>query len=175
VDRLIQAEEVGVFPYFDFHVPDYECYWAEGFFHHNTGKTLSSRIIRNQAKGSFIWVSARDFHKAGSVGGVGLAFELAREIAPSVIVFEDVDNWLYDTTIDLMKTEMDGIARSSGVLTILTTNFPERLPDTRCAADSKPIRTSDTHGRSCRARSAEPCRPDRRPARRRSYTAFGSP
>jgi len=93
-----------------------------------TGKTLSSRIIRNTADATFIWVSARDFHYAGSFGGVAFGFELAKELAPSVLCFEDVDNWLYETTIDLIKTEMDGIARSSGVLTVLTTNFPERLP-----------------------------------------------
>ena len=40
-----------------------------------------------------------------------------------------MDNWLTDRTIDLLKTEMDGIGRSSGVTTILTTNFPERLPE----------------------------------------------
>lgn len=94
-----------------------------------TGKTLSSRIIRNQSKGTFIWVSSRDFHAAGSVGGIGMAFEMAKELAPSVICLEDVDNWLHPTTIDLLKTEMDGISRSKGVLTVLTTNFPEKLPD----------------------------------------------
>ena len=94
-----------------------------------TGKTLSGRIIRNQAKGTFIWVSSRDFHASGSVGGVSLAFEMAKELAPAIIFMEDVDNWLHPTTVDLLKTEMDGISRSKGVLTILTTNFPEQLPD----------------------------------------------
>lgn len=93
-----------------------------------TGKTLSARIVRNQAQATFIWVSARDFHYAGSFGGFTEAFDLARECAPSVVVFEDVDNWLYDTTVDLLKTEMDGVARSTGVVTMMTTNFPELLP-----------------------------------------------
>jgi HK97 family phage prohead protease len=93
-----------------------------------TGKTLSGRIIRNTAKATFIWVSSRDFHYAGSFHGIADAFELARELAPSVVFFEDIDNWLTETSIDLVKTEMDGIARSSGVVTILTTNFPELLP-----------------------------------------------
>lgn len=93
-----------------------------------TGKTLSARIVRNQVNATFIWVSSRDFHYAGSFGGFSEAFDLARECAPSVLVFEDVDNWLYDTTVDLIKTEMDGVARSSGVVTMLTTNYPELLP-----------------------------------------------
>jgi len=93
------------------------------------GKTLSGRIIRNHAKATFIWVSSRDYHHSGSFGGTSLGFEMAKELAPSVLFIEDVDNWLSDTTVDLIKTEMDGISRSSGVLTILTTNFPERLPE----------------------------------------------
>jgi AAA+ superfamily predicted ATPase len=93
-----------------------------------TGKTLSARIVRNDAKATFIWVSSRDFHYAGSFGGFTQAFDIARECAPSVIVFEDVDNWLSDRTVDLLKTEMDGISRSSGVVTMMTTNYPELLP-----------------------------------------------
>jgi HK97 family phage major capsid protein len=93
-----------------------------------TGKTLSARIVRNEAKATFIWVSSRDFHYSGSFGGFTEAFDLARECAPSVIVFEDVDNWLYDTTVDLLKSEMDGVAVRSGVVTMMTTNFPELLP-----------------------------------------------
>jgi HK97 family phage major capsid protein/HK97 family phage prohead protease len=93
-----------------------------------TGKTLAARIVRNQAKATFIWVSSRDFHYSGSFGGFSQAFDLARECAPSVVVFEDIDNWLYDTTVDLIKTEMDGVKQSAGVVTILTSNFPELLP-----------------------------------------------
>lgn len=93
-----------------------------------TGKTLSGRILRNTAKGTFIWVSSRDFHMSGSFSCLADAFEMAKSLSPSVLFMEDVDNWLSECTIDLLKTEMDGIARSSGVLTILTTNFPERLP-----------------------------------------------
>lgn len=94
-----------------------------------TGKTMGGRILRNQCKGTFIWVSSRDFHKSGSVGGIGLAFEMAKELAPTVLFMEDVDNWLDGFTIDFLKTEMDGLSRSKGVLSILTTNFPELLPD----------------------------------------------
>lgn len=94
-----------------------------------TGKTLSGRIIRNEANATFIWLSSRDFHYAGAFGSLTYAFDLAKELAPSILFIEDVDNWMRDTTIDLLKTEMDGIGRSAGILTILTTNYPERFPD----------------------------------------------
>jgi ATPase family associated with various cellular activities (AAA) len=93
-----------------------------------TGKTLSGRILMNKAKATFIWVSARDFHYAGSFGGMTMAYDLAKELAPSIILFEDVDNWMGENSIDFLKTEMDGVSRYKGVLTVLTTNFPERIP-----------------------------------------------
>lgn len=94
-----------------------------------TGKTLSGRVIKNLANSTFIWISARDFHRSGAFGGFEYAFELAKELAPCVLFFEDIDNWIGRDTVDLMKTEMDGLTKSSGVITILTTNFPENLPE----------------------------------------------
>lgn len=93
-----------------------------------TGKTLSGRIINNKADATFIWVSARDFIYSGSVGGISHGFNMARKLAPSILFIEDIDNWLGARSTDLMKTEMDGIAQSKGVVTILTSNYPEMLP-----------------------------------------------
>lgn len=93
-----------------------------------TGKTLFGRILLNTAKATFIWVSARDFRHSGAFGGLTYAFDLAKENAPTVLFIEDVDNWMDGYTVDMMKTEMDGIAQSKGVVTILTTNYPELLP-----------------------------------------------
>lgn len=93
-----------------------------------TGKTLCGRIIRNNTKATFIWMSSRDFVYSGSVGGLGYGFDLARKLSPSVLFIEDIDNWLYDKACDLMKTEMDGLSKSKGVVTILTSNYPEKLP-----------------------------------------------
>lgn len=94
-----------------------------------TGKTLSGRIIRNSVDATFVWLSSRDFYYSGAFRGMMDAFDLARELSPCVLFIEDVDNWMSSTTCDLLKTEMDGIGRSSGIITILTTNYPERLPD----------------------------------------------
>ena len=93
-----------------------------------TGKTLSLRVARNAAAATFIWVSARDFYYAGAFGGLMEAFDLARELAPSILAFEDIDNWIGSEEVDLLKTELDGIGRSSGIVTCLTTNYLARLP-----------------------------------------------
>lgn len=94
-----------------------------------TGKTLAGRVIMRQAESTFIWVSARDLHRSGAFGGLSYAFDIATECAPSVLFIEDVDNYLDSYVIDMLKTEMDGLKRRKGVATILTTNFPELLPE----------------------------------------------
>jgi hypothetical protein len=94
-----------------------------------TGKTLSGRAIKDQTNSTFIWISARDLEYSGAFGGFNYAFDLAKEVSPCVIFVEDIDNFMSDRTVDLLKSQMDGIGRSSGIVTILTTNFPERLPE----------------------------------------------
>lgn len=94
-----------------------------------TGKTLSGRVLRNSCKGTFIWVSARDLWHRGSFGSFKYAYSLAKELAPTVLFIEDIDNWMDEYTVDLIKTEMDGIEKSQAVWTILTTNYPERMPE----------------------------------------------
>ena len=93
-----------------------------------TGKTMAGRIIRNTAQATFIWISARDLSSFGAMDGFQYGFDIARELAPSVLFIEDIDNFLYPQAIDCLKTEMDGIGISSGVVTILTSNYPEKLP-----------------------------------------------
>jgi len=56
-------------------------------------------------------------------------------LAPSILFIEDVDTWLKDygdrdsVVVDLIKTEMDGLRQNKGILTIMTSNYPEKLPD----------------------------------------------
>ncbi len=95
-----------------------------------TGKTKSGRILMTQTKHTFLWVSSRDFAKMDSVYALDLAFRMARDLAPTILFLEDIDGWLYgENSIDLLKTELDGIKKNKGLVTILTTNFPEKLPD----------------------------------------------
>lgn len=93
-----------------------------------TGKTLTGKILMNKADTTFIWASSKDFGW-GAASALGIGFEMARTLAPSVFFLEDIDTWLSGYTVDLLKTEMDGIRENKGVLTILTSNFPEDIPD----------------------------------------------
>jgi len=92
-----------------------------------TGKTLSGKIIMNTVKNAtFIWVTATDFMHLKT----SYLFDMARELQPSILFIEDIDRCLQGPTLDTIKTQMDGLVPNEGILTILTTNFPERLPKT---------------------------------------------
>lgn len=92
------------------------------------GKTTLGKAMMNKMDSTFIWASSKDF-EWGADYTLGIGFEMARKLAPSVFFIEDIDGWLNAYTVDLLKTEMDGIRDNKGVLTILTSNFPENMPD----------------------------------------------
>lgn len=93
-----------------------------------TGKTQTGRVLMNKSDTTFIWASSKDFGYSATYS-LGIGFEMARKLAPSVFFIEDIDSWLSDYAVDLLKTEMDGIRTNKGVLTILTSNFPEQMPE----------------------------------------------
>ncbi|KKK91962.1 hypothetical protein LCGC14_2707680, partial [marine sediment metagenome] len=94
-----------------------------------TGKTKTGRVMLNEADSTFIWVSSRDFRRPDPLKALSLAFSMARDLAPSVLFIEDVDTWLHGVAVDLLKTELDGVRQNTGMITVLTSNFPEKLPD----------------------------------------------
>jgi len=93
-----------------------------------TGKTMTGRIMMNVTESTYIWVSSRDFGYSASSRIINLAFNMARRLAPTILFMEDIDGWLGGGSTDAMKTEMDGIRATKGVMSVLTTNFPQRLP-----------------------------------------------
>ena len=97
-----------------------------------TGKTKTGRVLMNELDSTFIWVSSRDFRHIGPLKALSLGFSLARDLAPSILFLEDIDTWLrgeMEYVTDLVKTEMDGIKQNKGMVTIMTSNYPEKLPD----------------------------------------------
>jgi len=97
-----------------------------------TGKTKTGRVLMNELDATFIWVSSKDFRHIGPLRALALGFSLARSLAPAVLFLEDIDTWLrgeMEYVTDLIKTEMDGIKQNRGIITILTSNYPEKLPD----------------------------------------------
>jgi HK97 family phage prohead protease len=95
-----------------------------------TGKTLAGKVMMNDAKdATYIWCSSRDFYRMGMFGGIQAAYDIAQENAPTVLFIEDIDSWWSESSVDLVKTELDGLKAKKGIVTVLTTNFPEKLPE----------------------------------------------
>jgi len=90
-----------------------------------TGKTKAGRTIMNDTDSTYIWVSARDFMYGMPSSIMALAFDMARKLAPTVLFMEDIDRSLDK---DMLKTELDGLKQNKGLMTILTTNHPDKLP-----------------------------------------------
>ncbi len=58
---------------------------------------------------------------------IGKVFEKARATAPCVLVFEDLETIVTDQNRSYFLNELDGFQSNSGILTLATTNFPERI------------------------------------------------
>lgn len=102
-----------------------------------TGKSFVAKIIasnilhkRYSKKISYIHVSARHIYNTDSVREV---YQIARDLAPAIIFFEDVDliagtdrNDRADIKNELMQ-QLSGLESQVGVMTIGTTNVKERI------------------------------------------------
>ena len=95
-----------------------------------TGKTHTVSWLARELSEATVIVLA-----GGSLGAAGPVSRLARELAPSVVVFEDVDLVAEERTMvhgggpvlfELLN-ELDGMADDADVLVVLTTNRPDLL------------------------------------------------
>lgn len=90
------------------------------------GKTLLGKVIANQIQSSFIWVTAA---QASSAEFIKELFALAREIAPTVLFFEDVDMYtvdrghgVFNAKVGELLAQMDGMEENNGLIVVATTN-----------------------------------------------------
>jgi cell division protease FtsH len=109
-----------------------------------TGKTLLARAVAGQADVPFYSLSGSEFIEL--VVGVGASrvrdlFKTAKENAPAIIFIDELDavgrsrgdaalsagHQEREQTLNQILTEMDGFARTDGVIVIAATNRPEIL------------------------------------------------
>ena len=97
-----------------------------------TGKTLVGKSLMKESTNTFIWVTAADLvNNWGDMDSkaFGRLLSMAQELAPSVLFAEDIDDYLEaKSSVDTIKTQMDGLDSMDGVVTVLCTNYPERIP-----------------------------------------------
>jgi len=62
-----------------------------------------------------------------SLNGIQQVFDRARRTSPCILVIEDLDLQLHPQMRSAFLNELDGFAANIGIVTLATTNHPERL------------------------------------------------
>jgi len=113
--------------------------WRRGLILHGTpgnGKTLSIRALINslQRPGPggaqpvpSLYVKSLDDHVRGPKHSIRSIFQKAREMAPCLLIFEDLDSLVTDKTRSYFLNEVDGLESNEGICMIGSTNHLETL------------------------------------------------
>jgi AAA+ superfamily predicted ATPase len=95
------------------------------------GKTMTGKVIAAETGASLIYVTTsrqsgfmRDTKPAEVFE---MVYSLAKDIAPCVVMLEEIDGLLDADSRPVLLTLLDGLAPNDSVLTIATTNHLERL------------------------------------------------
>ena len=108
-----------------------------------TGKTLLARAVAGEADVQFLSISGSDFVEM--YGGVGASrvrdlFAQAKKVAPAIIFIDEIDavgrkrgsglgggHDEKEQTLNQLLVEMDGFARTEGIIVLAATNRPDIL------------------------------------------------
>lgn len=93
------------------------------------GKTHTVKALINSLEQPCLYV--KSFRSPQSFGAdefnIRQIFDRARKTAPCVLVLEDLDSLLTSQNRSFFLNELDGFASNIGIVTLATTNHPERL------------------------------------------------
>lgn len=91
------------------------------------GKTHAIKGLIRRAGLPCLYVKSFSGRHVDPAGSIPQVFARARELAPCVVVLEDLDSLVDDENRSFLLNELDGFAVNDGLLTIASTNHPERL------------------------------------------------
>src|SRR5947209_259268 len=92
------------------------------------GKTHAVKALINSMEQPCLYVkSFRLPHGAPDEMSIRQMFDRARRTSPCVLVLEDLDSLLTPQNRSFFLNELDGFAANIGIVTLATTNHPERL------------------------------------------------
>jgi AAA+ superfamily predicted ATPase len=91
------------------------------------GKTHAVKALINSLDIPCLYVKSFKGRYNNSEGNMQVVFERARESAPCLLVLEDLDAQITAENRSFFLNELDGFATNTGILTLATTNHPDRL------------------------------------------------
>ena len=103
--RVVRVEKIDAQPYFDFHVPVFNNYWAHGMWHHNTGKSLCAK-----AAGSVLCVPVIRMDIAAQQGS--LVGETQANLERDLRIVEAMDRCLL--FLDEIDKALSGVGNGPG-------------------------------------------------------------
>ncbi len=106
-----------------------------------TGKTMIAKAVANESNANFILVKGPELLSmwvGESERGIRKVFERARQVAPAIIFFDEIDSLaprrgghdgshVTETVVNQMLTEMDGLTEMEDIVVMGATNRPDML------------------------------------------------
>lgn len=93
-----------------------------------TGKTMVVKAVAaSHPDLPFLYV--RDLEGDGEHWAIGAIFRRARELAPAILAFEDIDGLVHESNRSVFLNELDGFASNEGLLIVASSNHPERIDE----------------------------------------------
>jgi len=91
------------------------------------GKTHAVKALLNWSGQPCLYVKSFKHHHITDEANIRQVFKRARDSAPCILVLEDLDSLLTKQNRSFFLNELDGFASNRGILTLATTNYPEKL------------------------------------------------
>lgn len=89
------------------------------------GKTSTARVIASTQPASCIVYVPKD--ASNEAEQLDRAFTMADDLAPSILILEDLDKFGHNIALSQLLNRLDGLNTPRGVLVIATTNEPDKL------------------------------------------------
>ena len=110
---------------------EYSIPWKRGILFlgpPGNGKTFMIKALTGSLGYPCIYVKSFDLPmNAYPQAGINAVFARARQSTPCILVLEDLDALVGDHNRSFFLNELDGFAANAGIVTIATSNHPERL------------------------------------------------
>ena len=112
-DSIVEVTKEPAEPYYDFHVPETNNYWAEGVFNHNCGKTTIAEAIA-VCKKYVKSVSTLKGMYSGAIDESGEDYSLINSAASKTLVVKDGDPLLQQPNLGQILSELRDIYDTVG-------------------------------------------------------------